>query len=120
MSELNALKRMRASLAEPEPVRLAEVRSRVTLRFDERRPRVRLPRTGVRVVAAGALAVTIAAGVTVAQNLGGVDENGHRRTPLPGLPAGPVASAAELVQRATVRAAAEPSWNPRPDQWTYV
>jgi hypothetical protein len=44
----------------------------------------------------------------------------RRRTGVPGLPAGPVASAAELVHRATVKAAAEPSWNPRPDQWTYV
>ncbi|GAA4635733.1 hypothetical protein GCM10023196_082370 [Actinoallomurus vinaceus] len=120
MSELNTLRRMRASLAEPEPMRLAAVRSRVTTRFDERGPRVRLPRTGVRIVAVGALAVTIAAGVTVAQNLGGVDENGHRRTGIPGLPAGPVASAAELAHRATVKAASEPTWNPRPDQWTYV
>ncbi|GAB3988636.1 hypothetical protein GCM10029978_111550 [Actinoallomurus acanthiterrae] len=120
MSDLNTLRRMRASLAEPEPVRLAEVRSRVTARFDERGPRVRLPRTGVRIVAVGALAVTLAAGVTVAQNLGGVDENGHRRTGIPGLPAGPVASAAELAHRATLKAATEPALNPRPDQWTYV
>jgi hypothetical protein len=82
--------------------------------------RFRLPRTGFRLAAVGALAVTIAAGVTVAQNLGGTDENGHRHTGVPGLPAGPVASAAELVHRATVRAAAQPAGNPRPDQWTYL
>ncbi|WP_131738141.1 CU044_5270 family protein [Actinomadura roseirufa] len=120
MSELNTLRRMRASLAEPEPVRLAAVRSQVTARFDEREPRARLPRMGVRLVAVGALAVTIAAGVTVAQNLGDVDENGHRRTGVPGLPAGPVASAGELAHRAALKAATEPAWNPRPDQWTYV
>ncbi|MEV5749948.1 CU044_5270 family protein [Actinoallomurus sp. NPDC052308] len=120
MNELNALHRMRASLAEPEPVRLAAVRARVTASFDERASRVRLPRMGVRLAAVGAMAVTLAAGVTVAQNLGGVDQNGHRRTGIPGLPAGPVASAAELVHRATLKAAAEPAPQPRPDQWTYV
>ncbi|WP_149261059.1 CU044_5270 family protein [Actinomadura sp. K4S16] len=120
MDELNTLRNMRASLAEPEPVRLAAVRSRVTTGFGERGRRVRLPRTGVRLVAVGALAVTAAAGITVAQNLGGVDEDGHRRSGIPGLPAGPVASAAELTHRASLKAATEPAWNPRPDQWTYV
>lgn len=120
MSELDTLRRMRAPLAEPEPVRLAAVRSQVTARFGERGPRVRLSRTSVRLVAVGAMAVTIATGVTVAQNLGGVDQNGHRHTGIPGLSAGPVASAGELAHRAALEAANEPAWNPRPNQWTYV
>src|SRR5689334_10070148 len=39
--------------------------------------RFRLPGTGFRLAAVGALAVTVAAGVTVAQNLGGAT-SGHR------------------------------------------
>ncbi|MFB9830872.1 CU044_5270 family protein [Actinoallomurus acaciae] len=122
MNELDTLRRMRASLAESEsePVRLAGVRSQVTARFGERGPRVRLPRMGVRIVAVGALAVTIAAGVTVAQNLGGVEDNGHRRTVLPGLPADPVANAAQALDRAAAAADSRPFTPPRPDQWIYT
>jgi hypothetical protein len=75
---------------------------------------------GVRIVAVGALAVTIVAGVTAVQNLGGVDENGHRRTVLPGLPTGPVANAAEALDRAAAAADSRPFTPPKPDQWIYI
>ncbi|GAA2093776.1 CU044_5270 family protein [Actinomadura alba] len=79
-----------------------------------------LPRTGVRLVAIGALAVAIAAGVTVAQNLGGTDAQGRRKPFVPGIPAGPVANAAEALDRAAAAADARPFTAPRPDQWTYI
>jgi hypothetical protein len=59
--------------------------------------RLRLPRMGARLVAVGALAVAITAGVTVAQNLGGVDEH-----------------------RAATAAEARTFTPPRTDQWTYI
>lgn len=82
--------------------------------------RLRLPRLGVRLVAVGAMAVTIAAGVTVAQNLGGVDEDGKPRRVVPGLPAGPVANAQDLLNRAAGAAEVKVFAGPRNDQWTYV
>ncbi|MGI8331043.1 CU044_5270 family protein [Actinomadura scrupuli] len=84
------------------------------------RRRLRLPRMGVRLVAVGALAVTITAGVTVAQNLGGVDERGRPKPIVPVLPAGPVANAAQALDRAATAAEARTFTPPRPDQWTYL
>jgi hypothetical protein len=84
------------------------------------RRRLRLPRMGVRLVAIGALAAAIAAGVTVVQSSGGTDRDGRPRSVLPGVPAGPVANAAEALDRAAAAAEARPFTAPRPDQWTYV
>lgn len=84
------------------------------------RRRLRLPRMGIRLVAVGALAVAITAGVTVAQNLGGVDERGRPRPVLPVLPAGPVANAAQALDRAATAAEARTFTPPRADQWTYL
>lgn len=85
-----------------------------------RRRGFRLPRMGVRLVAVGALAVTIAAGVTVFQNLGGVDENGRPRRVVPGLPAGPVANAQEALNRAAHAAETREFIPPRNDQWIFI
>lgn len=82
--------------------------------------RVRLPRTGVRLAAVGVLAVMIAAGVTVAQNLSGVDQNGKPRPVVPGLPAGPVANAQDALNRAADSAQARSFTAPRNDQWIYT
>ena len=82
--------------------------------------RLRLPRMGARLVAVGALAVTITAGVTVAQNLGGVDEHGRPKPIVPVLPAGPVANAAQALDRAATAAEARTFTPPRTDQWTYI
>lgn len=73
----------------------------------------------VRLVAVGALAVVAVAGMTVVQNLGGTDERGRPRPIIPGVPTGPVANAAELLNRAANVSAARP-FAPRPDQWIYV
>lgn len=84
------------------------------------RRRLRLPRMGTRLLAVGALAVTIAAGVTVVQSLGGTDGQGRPKPVVPGIPAGPVANAAEALDRAAAAADARPFTAPRPDQWTYI
>jgi hypothetical protein len=81
---------------------------------------LRVPRTGIRLVAVGALAVMIAAGATVAQNLGGTDGKGNPRPVVPGIPAGPVANAAELLGRAATAAETPPFTAPRPDQWIFI
>lgn len=82
--------------------------------------RLRMPRTGIRLVAVGGLAVTIAAGVTVAQNLGGVGHDGKPHSVLPGLPAGPVANAQVLLARAANSAQSRAFTPPRPGQWIYT
>ncbi|GAA4631254.1 hypothetical protein GCM10023196_059950 [Actinoallomurus vinaceus] len=84
------------------------------------RRRLRLPRMGVRLAAVGALAVTIAAGVTVVQNLGGTDKNGHPRPVVPGLPGGSVADAQTVLYKAAERAQGRAFTPPRPGQWSYT
>jgi hypothetical protein len=81
---------------------------------------LRLPRMGVRLAAVGVLAAAIAAGVTVVQTSGGTDEHSRPRSVLPGVPAGPVANASELLERAAVAAEGRPFTPPRPDQWIYT
>ncbi|MFC4048978.1 CU044_5270 family protein [Actinomadura syzygii] len=73
-----------------------------------------------RVVVAGGLAVAIAGGTTVAQNLGGADENGRRNPGVPAFLAGPVANAEQALGRAAFEARRRPFTAPRPDQWAYV
>ncbi|MFF5259073.1 CU044_5270 family protein [Actinomadura viridis] len=80
----------------------------------------RLPRPALRLVAAGTLAAAIAAGVTIAQTAGGTGPDGRPRAVLPGLPAGPVANAAEALERAAVTAERRAFTPPRPDQWIYL
>lgn len=86
----------------------------------ERVRRFRLPRLGVRLVAVGAMAVTIAAGVTVVQSMGGVDGNGKPRPVVPGLPVGTVAEAKIVLAAAADLAQNRPFTPPRAGQWTYV
>ncbi|MCO6006647.1 CU044_5270 family protein [Actinoallomurus purpureus] len=103
----------RAALLERASARTAGTAPRRARRF-------RLPRMGLRLAAVGALAVTIAAGVTVAQNLGGTDKNGHPRPVVPGLPAGAVANAQTVLAQAAEHAQARPHKPPRADQWVYT
>src|SRR5262245_43205810 len=79
--------------------------------------RRRMPRMGVRLLAVGAFAVTLAAGITVVQNLG-TDSPGHSK--LPGLFGAPAANAQEALERAAVAAERKPYVAPRPNQWIYT
>ncbi|MEV5703557.1 CU044_5270 family protein [Actinoallomurus sp. NPDC052274] len=78
--------------------------------------RFRLPRVGFRLAAVGALAVTIAAGVTVA-TMGGASKTGEHRPSTPGVSAAPVAY---VLDQAADAAQARPFTAPRNDQWVYV
>ncbi|MEV5750842.1 CU044_5270 family protein [Actinoallomurus sp. NPDC052308] len=89
-----------APLAAPAPVR-----------------RFRLPRVGFRLAAVGALAVTIAAGVTVAGYVDGPAHSGEHRPSTPGVSAAPVAY---VLDQAADAAQARPFTAPRNDQWVYV
>jgi hypothetical protein len=79
--------------------------------------RFRLPRMGFRLAAVGALAVTVAAGVTVAQTIGGATKSGEHRRSTPGVSAAPVAY---VLNQAADAAQARPFTAPRNDQWVYV
>ncbi|GAA4637611.1 hypothetical protein GCM10023196_092100 [Actinoallomurus vinaceus] len=122
---MNELERMCAEVPPPAATAVMEGRRRLlaaTQGVPAARPSrrsFRLPRTGVRLAVVGALAVAIAAGVTIAQNVGGTDRHGHPRPVIPGLPAGPVANAEDLLKRAAGAAEAQ-QFAPRPDQWIYV
>ncbi|GAA0348669.1 CU044_5270 family protein [Actinoallomurus spadix] len=125
---MNELERMYAEVPPPAENAVLEGRRRLlaaahgTSPVTAPRPARRLlglPRMGVRLAAVGALAVTIAAGVTIAQNVGGTDKEGRPRPVLPVIPAGPVANAADLLNRAATAAESRP-FAPRPDQWIYV
>jgi len=80
----------------------------------------RLPNIGVRLVVVGAMAVAVAAGVTAVQTSGGTGGDGRPRSVLPGIPAGPVANAAEALDRAAAAADSRTFTPPRPDQWIYI
>jgi hypothetical protein len=105
----------------PEPPsRTASARARAKLlaRADGRaslQRRRRLPRLGVRLAAAGVLTVAIATGVAVVENLTGAD--GRQTSVVPGLV--PVASAAQVLERAAVAAEKKTFVAPRPSQWIY-
>ncbi|MEV0400514.1 CU044_5270 family protein [Actinoallomurus sp. NPDC050550] len=118
---MNELERMCAEVPPPASTAVIEGRRRllaaaqgVPATTPSRRP-FRLPRAGV----VGALAVAIAAGVTIAQNVGGTDGHGHPRPVIPIIPAGPVANAEDVLKRAASAADSRP-FAPRPDQWIYV
>ena len=87
---------------------------------DPARRRYRLARVGARRMAVGALALAIATGVTVAQNVAGTDSRGRPRSIVPGLPTGPVANASEALERAAVAAETRTFTAPRDDQWIYT
>jgi DNA-directed RNA polymerase specialized sigma24 family protein len=71
-------------------------------------------------IPAGTLAVAVAAGVIVVQTADGTDKDRRPRSALPGIPAGPVATAAQALDRAAAAADARPFTPPRPDQWIYT
>ncbi|MFC6937969.1 hypothetical protein ACFQHO_51990 [Actinomadura yumaensis] len=77
-------------------------------------------RTAVRLVAVGGLAVAVAGGVTVVQNLGGTDGSGRPRSGVPGLPGAPAADAQVVLAGAASAARSRPFTAPRPDQWICV
>jgi hypothetical protein len=120
MDEMTMLKDLRASTPEITPV--AEQAARHHLMRATREPvpaphrGFHMPRMAWRVAAAGALAVGIATGVTVAQNVGVGNKSPGRHGVLPG---GSVANAQELSDRAA-RAAENGSATAGPNQWTYV
>ncbi|GAA0602526.1 CU044_5270 family protein [Actinomadura livida] len=127
MNDLDILRDAWADCEPPADTARAAARTALLERAAGReRPRaasragVRLPRFGVRLAAVGALAAAAAVGVTVVQTGGGTDEDGRPRAVLPGIPAGPVASAGEALERAALAAEARPFTPPRPDQWIYV
>lgn len=83
-----------------------------------RRP-VRPPRTRARLVALGALTVAIVAGTIISQNVGGTDRRGNPQPVFPGIASGPVANAADVLNRAAAAAETDPG-TPRPDQWIFT
>jgi hypothetical protein len=97
-----------------------ETRGTVTaISRSQARRSVRPPRTRARLVALGALTVAIVAGTTIAQNMGGTDGKGNPKPVIPGIPSGPVADAADVLNRAAVAAETDAS-APRPDQWIFT
>jgi hypothetical protein len=101
---------------------LNEGRSRLLSEINEpRRRRLSRPvsRPVVRVVAVGALALAIASGITIAQNVGG-DAPANRPGRVGILPGGPVANALEVALRAKAAAQAQPATTLTPSQWIYV
>lgn len=104
----------------PSPTAHAAARAalldRAAARDAAPKPR-RLPRPGVRLMAVGALAATVAAGVAVAQHVGGVDEN---RSPGHGPPVAPVATVQTVLDTAAERAGTRPFTAPRAGQWVYT
>jgi hypothetical protein len=78
-----------------------------------------LPRLGWRGGLAVGMAMAVAAGLTVAQSVGPVDEHGRPRSILPGL-AGAEPAAAAVLNNAATAATTRPFTPPRPDQWQYL
>ncbi|MFI0446822.1 CU044_5270 family protein [Actinomadura sp. 6N118] len=125
MNDIQEVREMLASTNPVPPGSLAgsaqdgvgrATRTRITSSSTPRRRRS----WSVRLVAVGGLAVAIAAGTTVVQNMGGTDEQGRPRAPIPGIPAGPAANAQEVLNRAAIAARHRPFVAPRPDQWVFV
>ncbi|MEV5827880.1 CU044_5270 family protein [Spirillospora sp. NPDC052242] len=129
MNDIDALREAWDEPAAPSPAARAGARAalmdrtagRATAAAPRRAPRAgRLPRLGMRLAAVGALATAAVVGVTVLQSGGGVDEHGRPAPVVPGIPAGPVANASELLERAAKSAETRAFTPPRPDQWIYV
>ncbi|MDN3352245.1 CU044_5270 family protein [Actinomadura sp. DC4] len=122
MDELKILQDAWGEAAAPSTTARAQARMALLERAAGRRHarrRLRPPGIGIRLVAVGAMAAAIAAGVTVVRTTGGTDGTGRPRSVLPGIPAGPVANAAEALDRAAAAADARPFTPPRPGQWVY-
>jgi hypothetical protein len=83
----------------------------------ERVRRFRLPRLGVRLVAVGAAAVTVAAGVAVVQGAGG---SGAKTHPIASGHQVVLTAVQQVLGRASSAAQARPFTAPRPHQWIYT
>ncbi|MFG2003943.1 CU044_5270 family protein [Spirillospora sp. NPDC048911] len=102
----------------PSESAVADGRARLLAAARESAPVRRRPaRTVVRLAVVGVAAATAVTGITVAENLTSTDKDGR---PRPIVPHGPVANAAELLDRAAIAADARAGRAPRPDQWIYV
>jgi hypothetical protein len=117
MNDLTILHDAWDAPAPPSPGEYTRARAELRTRMHPRR--TRLPRLSPRLGAVGALALTIAIGLVVVQNLGGTGADGRPRSVVPGLPAVPVASA-EVLERAAKAATSKPFTAPRDDQWIYL
>jgi hypothetical protein len=111
MSELTRLQEMRARLADPDPHRLAAIRSQVTGHFVESRPSALIPRRTRLRLAVVAVVLALAAGATVVEVVGG-----HHGGPF----TTPNAAAADLLNRAAAAADTQPDLKVRPDQYLYI
>lgn len=80
----------------------------------------RTARPGLRVLAVGALATAVAAGVVLVQTAGGTDKQGRPRSALPGVSTVRIVNAADVLDQAAAVAGARPFTPPRPDQWVYI
>jgi hypothetical protein len=112
--------------APPAPIRQARARAELLAHaageHGRRGSAGRSPRRrglGLRAGYAAGVAVVVAAGVTVAGELGGTGKDGGSRSVVPGLPGVPTASAAELLERAATAAEGQPFSAPRDDQWIF-
>jgi hypothetical protein len=117
MNELDMVRDLRSQVRQSEARDLHGARRRLLATMGPERPARRVPRTVLRVAAAGILGVTIAAGVTVVQTLR-TDKGGEVATGAPAWLG--VANAETLAKRATTAAAGQPDVYPRPGQWVYV
>ncbi len=123
--DLNAVKQLRRTVRPITNDAMDHARQRLLAKATAPRPprRHRMVRAGWRLAAAAALAIVMTVGVKVAQNVG-VDHTsgeggGQARGTLPGLPATPVANAAELLERAASVVSTRHTPGPRPGQWIY-
>ncbi|MFI9560356.1 CU044_5270 family protein [Nonomuraea endophytica] len=115
MNDLDMVRDLRSQVRQSDESDLQGARRRVMAAMAPQ-PR-RIPRTIVRVAAVGVLGVSIAAGVTIVQNLP-AERPGEGTA---GAPAWlPVANAETLAKRATEAAARQPDVYPRDDQWVYA
>ncbi|MEU7854059.1 CU044_5270 family protein [Nonomuraea sp. NPDC049141] len=119
-ADLDALRRTWPEPAPPSHDTYSAARAallqEVTAAVPRRARRFRLPRSGGRVLAVGALAVAITMVAVVVGNPGGVDVP---RPIVPGL-AMPAANAQVLLHKAAAVARDRPFTAPRPDQWIYM
>ncbi|WP_344581346.1 CU044_5270 family protein [Nonomuraea roseoviolacea] len=115
--DLDLVRDLRSQVRQSEAGDLHGARRRLLAAMAPEPRRRRLPRPVLRVAAVGALGITIAAGVTVAQNL-------PTAGPGKGTAGAPawlsIANAETLAKRATAAAAHQPDVYPRDDQWVYV
>ncbi|MFI0447447.1 CU044_5270 family protein [Actinomadura sp. 6N118] len=82
--------------------------------------RFRPSRTGVRLIAVGALAAVMAIGTTLVQTSGGPGDDGRSPSVLPDIQLGSVAEASEVLDRAAAAAKTRPFAAPKPQQWIYI